>query len=422
MAAGPMHAAEQGAGAQSGRTTNRWILATLFLVTFIDLAGFGMVLPLLPRYGEMYGPSSTVLGLFMSTYSFFQFLFAPILGRLSDRVGRRPVMLLSLFGAAVGHLLLGVAGSMPMLFASRVIAGASAGNIAAAQAVIADVTGPEGRAKGMGVLGAAFGLGFIVGPAVGGVLFGVAQWLPGIAACATSLVAVGMAYWLLPETHGRAAQELRSRAPIDLKSLRVALAHPFVGLLLAAFFLAVFGFANFESSFVFYCEQRFALTAQATGWLFLFFGLVSALVQGLLIGPLTRIFGEPRLAGAGMLISSLSLASLPYFGAMPLFVTDVGLIALGVGAVNPTLPSLISRVVDPDEVGGVLGVYQSVGSLARIVGPFVGVVAFEDLGHAWPFRIASLMMLGAAGLTLVLWLRLRAERTLSSTESAAAGL
>lgn len=385
----------------------RGILGTLFLIVFIDLVGFGMVVTLLPRYGELYAPSATTLGVFMSTYSFFQFLFAPLLGRLSDRFGRRPVLLASLLGATFAYVLLGAAGSLAALFVSRMVAGASAGNISAAQAVIADTTGPEGRARGMGVIGAAFGLGFIVGPALGGVLYDWSHAAPGYAAAATSFVALVLTWFLLPETHRLRDAEARRRAPLDLRSLESALRHPALGLCLAAFFLAVLGFAAFESSFVLYCASRFGLTASQNGWLFLYVGVLSAIVQGGLIGPLTRRFGEGRLAAAGLLLAGLALAVLPALPTIGLMAGSLALLAIGVALVNPSLSSLASRLVDPDEVGGVLGIYQGMGSLARIAGPFAGVVVFKDLGPAWPFWLGALLHVAAWSLALLLLVRLR---------------
>lgn len=391
------------------------VLGTLFAIVFTDLVGFGMIVTLLPRYGEIYGDDPITLGVFMSTYSFFQFLFAPILGRLSDRIGRRPVLLVSLAGAALGYALLGVGGSMAVLFASRVIAGACAGNISAAQAVIADTTTPENRARGMGVIGAAFGLGFIVGPAVGGVLFEQAHWAPGAAAAAASLLAFLMTFFLLPETRRVGAGGGRARVPLSLRGLTHALAHPALGVILVGFFLFVFGFANFESSFVFFCEHRFGLDAQQNGFLFLFVGTLSAVVQGALIGPLTRRFGEVRLTVAGGIGSALALLLLPLSPSVAVMTLPLSLLALGTALVSPSLSSLASKAVDEDEVGGALGVYQGLGSLARIAGPFTGVVLFKDVGMSAPFQVASGVTLVAAALAVLLFSRLPAQRASSSS-------
>lgn len=392
---------------------SRGILTTLFVIVFIDLVGFGMVVTLMPRYGELYQPTPLVLGLLMATFSFFQFLGAPVLGRLSDRYGRRPVLLLSLLGAAFGYVLLAIAQSMAVLFLARAVAGAMAGNISTAHAVIADVTGPESRARGMGIVGAAFGLGFIVGPAVGGVLFVHSPWLPGGAAAATSLAAFAMTFLLLPETHTQHGKAGGDRAMINWRSLKAALAHQQLRLCLIGFFLLIFGFANYETSFVLYCEQRFAMDARATGYLFFFVGLVIVIVQGGLIGRLTSRFGEPLLVVIGAMVSVIAFVLLPFIPDPRLFLGLLAFLAFGTAIVSPSLSSLTSRLVDPEEVGGVMGIYQAMGSLGRIGGPVVGVLLFKDLGPAWPFIMAALVTLAAFGLAVVLRSRLAGHHAVS---------
>ena len=207
-------------------------IGIVFLIVFIDLVGFGIVIPILPLYAEEYGPSPVIFGLLMASFSIMQFLAAPILGRLSDRIGRRPVLLVSLLGSAVGYVLFGIAGSLAMLFASRIIDGISGGNISTAQAVIADITAPEDRAKGMGIIGAAFGLGFILGPAIGALLVTIAPWLPGIGAAVASLIAFVLVLIRLPETLDTEARREARRHPLNLGSLVEALSHPRVGLCL----------------------------------------------------------------------------------------------------------------------------------------------------------------------------------------------
>lgn len=221
-------------------------LGTVFLIVFIDLIGFGMVIPLLPLYAETFAPRPLTFGLLMASYSLMQFLFAPILGRLSDRVGRRPILLVSLAGAVGGYLLLGLASSLVLLFAARVVAGIAGANISTAQAVIADITGPENRAKGMGVIGAAFGLGFILGPAFGGLLVPFGYGVPGFAAAFTSLVALAMTYFLLPETLDPSARSEARREPFNAERLWRALRHPSLGLCLIVFLLATTAFSAFE--------------------------------------------------------------------------------------------------------------------------------------------------------------------------------
>ncbi len=382
------------------------VLGTLFLVVFIDLVGFGMVIPLLPFYARQYEPSKWTFGLFMATYSLCQFLFAPILGRLSDRVGRRPVMLVSLAGAAAGYALLGFAGTLPLLFLSRVIAGSAGGNISTAQAVIADTTTPETRAKGMGIIGAAFGLGFILGPFFGGVLYGISPAFPGFAASVTSLVAFAMCWTLLPETRVVGVQDRTRRAPFDVRALGHALGHPHLGLCLVMFFLTIFGFSNFEATFAQLLNLRFELEPKNIGLIFAGIGVVAAVVQGGLIGRLQKAFGEARLVAAGMVIGGLALGSLSYLPNLVSTGLVLMCLAFGTGIINPSLSSLTSSFAEPDEVGGVLGIYQGLGSLGRILGPFVGEVVF-GIDYHWPYRVACIATLSAAAFAFTLLGRLR---------------
>jgi multidrug resistance protein len=382
-------------------------LSTLFLIVLIDLVGFGMVIPILPLYAETYRPSPVVFGLLMASYSLMQFLFAPVLGRLSDRVGRRPILIVSLAGACVGYLMLGLAGSLSMLFVSRVIAGISGANISTAQAVIADITGPETRAKGMGIIGAAFGLGFILGPAFGGLLVGIRPWLPGVAASGTSLIALGMTLLLLPETLNPDSRDRAAHAPFNVRRLRDALAHPFLGLCLAVVFLLVLAFSAFEVTFAQFFSHRYALSPRGVSFLLVYIGVVGAIVQGGLIGMLVRRFGEPRLVTEGTVFVAAGLGALPYLGGLGLSGAILAVMAFGLGIANPSLSSLASRLVDPDEVGGVLGIFQSLSSLGRIAGPFTGQLAYGMIGPAWPMHLGAVIMLCAGLASFLLAYRLR---------------
>ena len=379
-------------------------LGTVFLIVFIDLIGFGIVIPILPLYAEEFGPSPIVFGLLMASFSAMQFLFAPILGRLSDRVGRRPVLLVSLVGSAVGYLIFGFAGSLAMLFASRIIDGISGGNISTAQAVIADITTPEERAKGMGMVGAAFGLGFILGPAVGGLLVQVAPWLPGVAAAVASLTAFVMVLVFLPETIDPNARSTARRHPLNLKSLGNAVSHPLVWPCLVIVFLIIFAFSNFETTFAQFAVHAHDFTRSSVYWLFVYAGVLGALVQGGLVRHLAPRFGEARLVFVGTILGFLALGFMPYAGSRGLLMAVLALLALGQGLAGPSLSALTSKLVDADEVGGVMGVYQGMSSLARIIGPFWGEVVYGKLGIAWPYRTGSIFMLLAAvvaGVTLL---------------------
>ena len=384
-------------------------IGIIFLIVFIDLVGFGIVIPILPLYGERFGPSGLTLGLLMASYSAMQFLFAPILGRISDRVGRRPVLLISLVGSVVGYLLFGFAGSMTVLFVSRIIDGISGGNIATAQAVIADITGPEDRAKGMGIIGAAFGLGFIVGPAVAALLVEIQPWLPGVAAAVTSSVAFILVFFKLPETLPPEARSTGPRPhPLSPDSLRETIGlHPLLILCFAAVLLVIFAFSNFETTFAQFAKAEHGLRVSQIGWLFVYAGVLGAIVQGGLVGRLVKVFGEQKLLVSGLAIAALAVGSVPYPAGIPTLMVILAFYALGQGLIQPSLTSLTSKLVEPDEVGGVMGIYQAFSSLARIIGPVWAEIAFHT-GSAWPFRSAAVAYALALAVAVVITRRLRA--------------
>jgi DHA1 family tetracycline resistance protein-like MFS transporter len=382
-------------------------LGIVFLIVFIDLVGFGIVIPFLPLYAEDYGPSPVVFGLLMASFSVMQFVAAPILGRLSDRFGRRPVLLVSLIGSVVGYLLFAFAGSMAMLFASRIIDGISGGNISTAQAVIADITDERDRTKGMGIIGAAFGLGFICGPGIGGLLADVALWLPGVAAAVTSFAAFVLVLVLLPETLNPEARREASRHRLGMQSLAGAVTHPLVGLSLMMIFFIIFAFANFETTFAQFGRLVFGFSTSQIGWLFVYAGVLGAVIQGGLAGRLAKRFGEARLVAVGGFLSFLALGFLPYVRQTGPLLATLATLALGYGMAQPSLSALTSKLVSPDEVGGVMGVYQSMSSLGRILGPFWGEVVYGTLGFEWPYRTGSLFMLAASVVGVVMLLRMR---------------
>jgi multidrug resistance protein len=360
----------------------------IFLIVFIDLVGFGIVIPFLPLYVEEFGPSPVVFGLLMASYSAMQFLFAPILGRLSDRYGRRPVLLLSLAGSVAGYLLFAFAGSLTMLFASRIIDGISGGNISTAQAVIADITDERDRTKGMGIIGAAFGLGFICGPALAAVLVNIAHWLPGVAAATTSATALVLVAVGLPETR-RSLDDTGVRPRPRLGNLRRVIGFPLVGACLALVFLIIFAFSNFETTFAQLLRLRFAMSLSSVGWTFVYVGALGALVQGGLVGLLAQRFGEARLIVAGGTIAAVAAGALPFAGSTPRLFLVLAALAVGHGLLAPSLSALTSRLVPSHEVGGVMGVSQGASSLARIFGPFWAEWVYGASGPAAPYLSAA---------------------------------
>ncbi|HYB08107.1 MAG TPA: MFS transporter [Alphaproteobacteria bacterium] len=393
-------------------------LVAIFLTVFVDLIGFGIVIPLLPFYAEHFQASPRVVTLLMASYSLTQFVFAPVWGQLSDRYGRKTVLIVSLAGISAAYVWMGFAGALWELIAARGFAGAMAGNIAAAQAYIADVTGPEKRAQGMGVVGAAFGLGFIVGPALGGLLAGPDPshpnfTVPALSSATLSLVALLLAALILKESLDPAARSAHSeiRRPGRFSSIAEALVKPELRILLVVFFLVTFVVAIMESTFALWSERSFGWGAAQNGYIFAYTGVVAAVVQGGLIRRLARQFGERRLVIQGVLSVGAGLALIPLVHTLPLLLVAMALIAYGMGVNNPSLSSLISLAAANDRRGGVLGVSQSAASLARIGGPAFAGVIFEAFGRNAPY------VAGAAIMFAVLALALRMSRRTGSTPS-----
>src|SRR5947199_4197946 len=361
-------------------------LLVIFLTVFIDLVGFGIVIPVLPFYveGTKFNASPRVVGLLFASYSIMQLLFTPVLGRLSDRYGRRPVLFLSLLGTSAGFFILGFATKLWMLFAGRIIDGITGGNISTAQAYIADVTTKENRAKGMGLIGAAFGLGFVFGPAIGGVL---SRWdlnvgglhIPGISvplifAGALALANATLLYFVLPETVTPDHPARASAATARWSQLFKALHQSRLAFVLAIYFLFVVAFSIMTSSFGLFTLYRFGFDAHDTGWIFAFVGVIGAAIQGGLIGRLVKTFGEVPLVIVGALLFTASLFVIPLTGPQTGLAALLGVgaaFAVGNGLATPSLTSLASKSAGAGEQGGVLGVTQAVASLARVTGPLI---------------------------------------------------
>ncbi len=381
-------------------------IGTLFLTVFLDLLGFGLVIPFLPGIARRLGAGDFVATFPGAVFSVMQFLFIPIWGRLSDRIGRRPVLLWSIAASAIGMALLGVAPTLPLLIGARVWSGIATANIAVAQAYIADVTPPEQRARGMGIIGIAFGLGFILGPFIGGELsrFPIAGregTLPAFVAAGLSVINLLLALRTLPESLPPAArgQQKRRAVPIDLGALRATVRIPGIGAAVAINFLLVLWFAGMEQTFRLFTADGFGMSDAGTGRVFGVVGVVSAIMQGGIIPRLAPRLGESRLIKAGVLIQAAAFALLGCstmfgsWGMVALFVS-AGLIALGNGATQPTLPAFVSRRAPPGTQGGTLGTLQSAAALARALGPLVGGALYASIDPRAPYLI------GAGGLVI----------------------
>lgn len=374
-------------------------LVIIFLTVFIDLVGFGIIIPMLPFYAEAYGASAFQVGLLAMSFSLMQFLFAPVWGRLSDVIGRRPVILAGLLGSAVSYFAFGLADSLALLFAARIVAGIAGANIPTAQAFIADSTTGENRAKGMGLVGAAFGLGFILGPAIGGFL---SQWgyhVPAFFAAALSLANFVAGLFFLPESLPPDRRGGRT-GPGRIEAFRRALARPALPLVLLVSFLVMTAFSAFESMFALFAGARFGYGATTIGYLFAWVGLVLAIVQGLLVGRVVSLVGEERLVPVAILLMAVALVGHAVASSVPLLMIAMALLAVGMGFNSPSMLSMISRLADAADQGSTLGLSQSLASLARIVGPVWGGLVFDHFGPAVPFYLSAALMLVACGISL----------------------
>ncbi|HVJ54125.1 MAG TPA: MFS transporter [Aliidongia sp.] len=378
-------------------------MLVMLLVVFVDLVGFGVIIPLLPFYGEQFHASPWVITTLLSTYSGCQLIAAPLWGRLSDRVGRRPVMLVSMTTSILGYVWLGSSDALWMLFAARILQGLSAGNISVAQAYMADISTPEKRGKAMGALGAALGLGFVVGPAIGGLLAGgdpnrLQLSLPAYVAAGMSGVALLLGLSVLKES---LSPELRAAArnqPGRIAQIRDAFSRPRLRQVMLLFFTTSVAFAGMESSFGLWTYIRFGWGPEQVGYVFGMIGIVLALIQGGLIGRIIKRFGEARTLLAGTVIIGIGLAVMAAAMTPPLGIAGACLLAIGMGMASPSTSALISREASAVEQGGILGVNQSVGSFARITGPAIAGSTFTYFGPSAPYVAGALLMVISAGL------------------------
>ncbi len=374
-------------------------LVVIFTTVFIDLLGFGIVIPVLPFYAEstQFNATPRTVGLLFASYSVMQLIFSPILGSLSDKYGRRPVLLISIIGTGIGFLILGFASTLWMLFAGRILDGITGGNIATAQAYIADITTKEERAKGMGLLGAAFGLGFIFGPAIGGILSRWGVGVPFLFAAGLCFANALLLYFRLPETvtpdHPARVSAAGGRG---LTQLIQSLKQPRLAFILTIYFLFVVAFSIMTTSFSLYTMFRFGYDAQHTGYLFAYVGLIAVIIQGGLIGRLVKRFGEMPLVLVGALFFAVSLFAVPFVGpnagGLLALLIGGGVFSLGNSLSTPALNSLASKSVGPAEQGTVMGVLQSAGSLARAVGPSIAAVLIHsEIAHTGADSVAHHM-------------------------------
>jgi len=394
---------------------SRWPLRILFLTVFIDLMGFGIVVPILAFVSKEYGASGMTLGLILGSFSLMQFLFSPLWGRLSDRIGRRPVLMISLFGNVLGFSCFALASNVAMLFATRIISGIASASIPAAQAYIADAADESSRAKEMGRISMAFGLGLVFGPPLGGLLSGLATGLslrpnvlPGAAAAALSATALLMAIFALPESRSATSgQHAKGWSILDNESWRILFGTRALRLGGMALAVLMCTLASLAPLLVLVGRERYALTARDVGYLMGLMGVVVITLQLGVIHRLTRTFGDVAtgLLGAAALVVGLLLV--PLTAGRAVLIAAVCLMGMAQGLCHPTLSAFISKVAPPAHRGGILGVSSSMTALARVVGPALAGLAFDALRTAG--AIASQVLVAIAGIALLLRLLHSAE-------------
>lgn len=373
---------------------------TIWTTVALDLVGFGIVVPILGRYAERFGANGFQVGLLFASFSLAQMVFAPVLGRVSDRVGRKPVIIFSLVGTAVGCFVTGAAGALWVLFLGRIIDGASGASVAVAQGAVADIAPPERRAQLLGMLGAAFGVGFVVGPALGGLAALGGPHVPFYVAGTIAAVNAVAAVIRLPETRPEAREERPARGS------RAALT-PDLRRYAAVGLLSTLGFAGFEATFSLWGAETFSLTEGSTALVFLFVGVLLVLVQGMLIGRLTASFGSRRLLRAGLAVVAAGMFTLASTSTWPVLFVALTFIAFGQGVAVPSGTALVTEAAPVERRGEALGYQQSVTALGRVAGPVIAGLLFDQVAVDAPFVVAGVL----AGLALLaVWTVTRPER------------
>jgi DHA1 family tetracycline resistance protein-like MFS transporter len=403
-------------------------LLNIFIIVFIDLLGFGLILPLLPFYADQYGATPLIVGLLTAIYAAAQLIGAPVLGRLSDRFGRRPILLISIFGTFLGFLMFGISDILggviaewlgtsinltiiTILFISRALDGFTGGNISVAQAYITDVTNEENRARGLGLVGAAFGLGFIIGPAMGGFLSGFGFSMPAFAAAGLSGINLLMVLIWLPESLSREKRiELVSRdqPKLSLIGLWEAMRRPKVGSILNISFFYGLAFALFTTLFSLFAQYKLALDVRTTGYVLAYVGFLIALVQGVGVGMISRRFEEKWIILVSTIILSVSLAAWAFTPSIVVLLLVMIPLALPSGVLNTILRSSLTKSVEADEVGGILGLSASLESLTRVIAPGLGGFLLGSVGTWAPGLVGASIMTGVA---IFAWVKIVRERS-----------
>jgi len=378
-------------------------LLVIFLTIFVNLVGFGIIIPLLPFYAETFGASPLVVGLLFAVFSLCQLVAAPILGDLSDRYGRRPILILSLIGTVVSFVMLALAQSLTMLFIARIVDGLSGGNISTARAYVADVTEPKDRSRAFGLIGAAFGLGFILGPGISALLAPISYTAPIWAAAGITLVATAMAFFWLPETVHRT----HAGTGMPFRNVLVMMGRPVLRRVLLMDFAYWFAFAIFQTTFALFAAARFGFDAARTAFFFAAFAVLGAVVQGVFIRTIVQRLGDKRTFMLGLVFAATGLVAATLTHTVAFFAISLVPLALGIGFGHPTMSSMISRAARAEEQGRVQGAASAVESLGRTIGPVWGSASLQRYGEASPYIAAA----GFLIMTLFLSVGHRVEET-----------
>jgi len=378
------------------KQANNRQMMTIFLVVFIDLLGFGIILPLLPYIAEKYSATPIIIGLLSGSYSLFQFISGPILGRMSDSYGRKKLLIISQLGSMAGYVLLALAGSIPLLFISRIIDGITGGNISIAQAYMADVTDKNTRAKGMGLLGAAFGIGFMFGPAIGGYLSKYGFAAPAYFAAGISLLSTFATALFLKETVNTESAKKSPRTALAFSEFKKVLKTPPISNLLLIFFLLSLGFSGMQGTYALFVQAKFGWGPTEVGYIFALIGIIAVITQVKILSVATAKYGEYNTLVWSFLILAAGFGLISATSYLPLFILGNALIPLGNSLANPTLTAIATESIPPSEYGETLGLLQSSGSLGRIFGPVAAGTIFAMFNHNAPMLVSSMIFLAIA--------------------------
>ncbi len=379
-------------------------LSVIFLTVFIDLMGFGILIPILPTFASKeLGISDFEIGIIIAVYSLVQFLFNPLLGKLSDRIGRRPVIIVSLLFTVCSYVLFSLSKTFFLLLLSRILGGFGGSNIGVAQAYIADVTSKEERSKGMGLIGAAFGLGFVFGPMIGGFLSEYGYDIAGLGAAGFSFLAFLFAVFALPESNfNRAVSKKFEIKLFDINFTKKTIKRPVIGTMIILFFIIVFSMANIYGTFSLIAYKVYHFSDKQIGYLFGMIGIIGAIIQGGGIRYLSVIFSDRTLILMGTICMTIGLGMIPYGQNFIGVAIIASVLAIGTGMLQPTILSLISRYSPDKEQGAILGLNQSASSFARVLGPLWGGFSYDFLGYEAPFLTGAFFTLLTFLIALIL--------------------